>query len=287
MDRIAIIGLGLMGGSLGLALKQRNLASVTGYARRKENREEAIAAGAVDAASDQVDIVVQGSDIVVFCLPVLLIPEMARACRGSVADGAVITDVGSTKGSLVSEMEGVFDDVGAEFVGSHPIAGSDESGFGAARADLYEGAEVVVTSTTSNPDAVRRIQEMWAGLGSNVLVMSPDEHDRAIARTSHLPHLVAAMLVNRVHDGADEIVKRLCGPGFRDTTRIAGGSADMWHDIVKSNSRWVGEELAEFQRILADVERMIAKGDFESLRAFLKASRELRQEYEHEDGAAE
>lgn len=307
MKRIAIIGLGLMGGSLGLAVKRRGLAdSVCGYARREENRRSAVKLGVVDSVFDRPEDAVRDAEMIVFCVPVLAIPELVRTCKPHLSESCVVTDVGSTKAELVSELTPLFEDIPASFVGSHPIAGSEKSGLEAARADLYEKAVVVVTAEreenllpqkshamawqaqnlsrkagkhkkgAEDENAIERVTAFWEGLGARVVVMDPAEHDRIIARTSHLPHLIAAMLVSSVHRGGGKEVSQFCGTGFRDTTRIAGGSEEIWYDIVKSNRFYVSRELHEFGKVLSRIKTMIDEGDFDGIRSFLAASREKR-----------
>jgi len=313
MKKLAIIGLGLMGGSLGLAVKRRGLVeSVCGYARREENRRSALKRGVVDSVFDSAEAAVRDADFVVFCVPVLAIAGLASVCKAHFSNNCVVTDVGSTKANLVSELTPLFKDIPVTFVGSHPIAGSEQSGLDAARADLYDGSVVVVTAEAGGgaargqrsrrwrdkskacpaPSGVRdqgiedregsavaMVAEFWEGLGAEVVVMDPAEHDRIIARTSHLPHLIAAMLVSSVHrDGGDQI-RKFCGTGFYDTTRIAGGSEKIWHDIVKSNRSCVSRELGEFREVFDHVKAMIDKGDFDGVRHFLAESRRFRQRF--------
>lgn len=280
MKRIAVIGMGLMGGSLGLALKARGLASsVVGYARRAEARQEALDRGMVDEMCDSPVAAVSGADLVLFCVPVLTIPDLLRECVGGFKGGCVVTDVGSTKAELVTTCRGLLAGEPVTFVGSHPVAGSDETGMAAARVDLYDGATVVVTRDDDETAsaAVQSVCKFWEQLGCHILVMSPDQHDRIIARTSHLPHIVAAALVRSVlREGMDEAAC-LCGTGFLDMTRIAAGSELMWHDIVKTNSATISAELARFEDEIGDVRCMIDQGDFDGIRAFLAQSRTQRR----------
>jgi prephenate dehydrogenase len=161
------------------------------------------------------------------------------------------------------------------------MAGSERTGIAAARADLYDDSLVIVTPCADTADAATaRVCAFWRKLNCRVVRMAPVEHDRLIARTSHLPHLVAAMLVKSVLGGDESEVMELCGPGFRDTTRIAAGSEDMWHDIVKTNRRFVLRELDRFGGALERVRAMVQKGDFGVLRKFLAESRETRRRYE-------
>lgn len=288
VKRLAIVGLGLMGGALGLAARAHGLAgSVAGYARRAKTRRQALAMKAVDEAFETPGEAVEGADLVVLCVPVLAIPELARACRPHFAAGAVVTDVASTKAELVSRMRPVFRNLDATFVGSHPMAGSERTGIEAARADLYDDSLVIVTPRSDTADAAAaRVLGFWRKLNCRTVRMAPVEHDRLIARTSHLPHLAAAVLVKSVLGGDEAEVMELCGPGFRDTTRIAGGSEDMWHDIVKTNRRFVLRELDRFGGALERVRSMVRKGDFNALRRFLAESRETRRRYEARAGKA-
>ena len=278
MKRVGIVGLGLMGASLGMALKRRGMAdAVWGSARRAETRQLAVERGVVDRAFERPEEAVSGAELAVFCLPVLAIPETVARCRPFLSGDCIVTDVGSTKAQLANAVSSSLRGSGIRFVGSHPIAGSEQTGLAAARADLYAGATTVVTPLADADEvAVRRVCALWEGVGSRVLRMGPEEHDRLIARTSHLPHLVAAMLVQAVVRTAGDELSPMCGSGFRDTTRIAAGSEDVWHDIVKSNRRFVAGELDEFAHVLDRVRAMLARDDFEALKAFLAESREKR-----------
>lgn len=283
MKKLTIIGLGLMGGSLGLAAKKKKIARVVcGYARREETRKEALKRDIVDIVSDSPEEAIKDSDMVVMCLPILAIPELTATCVSSFEENCIITDVGSTKAELVEEMDRLLKKSRAVFVGSHPIAGSDGAGLAAARVDLYEGAAVVITPTGMKIDkAATAVKRMWEGVGARVFIMGPKEHDKTIARTSHLPHLVASMLMNAVcRDG--NAPGRFCGSGFRDTTRIAAGSEIIWHDIIKSNHQAVLNELGEFEKVFKQVSVMIKKSNFTGLRDFLADSREKRQKFEEQ-----
>jgi len=285
--RLAIIGLGLMGGSLGLAVRRKQLPySVVGYARREETRRTAIQMRVVECAFDNPQDAVACADIVVFCLPVLTIPDVMRDCMSFFSPGSIVTDVGSTKTAVISDMKRLFKGSPATFVGSHPIAGSDETGIEAARPDLYEGAMCIVTNEVyggtkmHSKGGIAQVVKFWEDVGMCVVSMSAKEHDKTIARTSHLPHLIAAILVSAVCKGNVKNIERFCGTGFRDTTRIAGGSESIWHDIVKTNSKMVGRQLGWFQVELARVKNMIDTGDFNGVRRFLAQSREKRRTFD-------
>jgi prephenate dehydrogenase len=280
IETLAIVGLGLMGGSLGLAAKARGAARrVTAYARREESRREALTLGAADAVFDTPALAVADADLVVLCTPVLTMSDLVRGIRDQLAEGSVVTDVGSTKGHLVRELGKILVDSPSEFVGSHPMAGSEQTGLDAARQDLYEGARVIVTpAKDASADATERVQSFWEHVGADVSVMSPEAHDEVIARTSHLPHLVAAALVAAIdRDGSD--IAPFCGPGFRDTTRVAEGSEQVWHDIVKTNLGAIRSEVDAFELELARLKALLAQEDFDGIRGFLAECREKRGKF--------
>jgi prephenate dehydrogenase len=281
MKRLAIIGLGLMGGALGLAVRRRGMPwRVAASARRPETRALAIECGAADEVFATPQEAVRDADLVIFCLPVLSIPDELRRCREAFKPGATVTDVASTKSELCAAAEEALAGAGVHYVGSHPVCGSEQTGLEAARADLYENAVVAVTPrATTDPASVEEVRRFWADAGAQVAVMAPEDHDRMIARTSHLPHLVAVMLVESICAVEGERGAMLCGGGFRDTTRIAAGSADIWHDIVKTNRAAVGEVLDDFEQVVQRVRRMIRDGDFELLRLFLEEARRKRNAF--------
>jgi len=273
-QRIAILGLGLMGGSLGLALRRRGF-FVAGYARRAETRKQALRIGAVDKIFDTPQDAAVKADIVVICSPVLSVANLARACMPALSAKTIVTDVGSTKNHLRGKMA----TLGIRFIGSHPIAGSEQQGIEAARADLYKGAVVVITPPPrTDRRLVGRIARLWTSAGAGtVLVMQASEHDRLIAVTSHLPHLLSSMLVKHVHDNGTGNSRQLCGSGFRDVTRIADGSPEMWHDIVATNAGPILCELDKFRSLLDKYRALIAKKDFEGIRRLLDQSRKQRR----------
>ncbi|MDY0148893.1 MAG: prephenate dehydrogenase/arogenate dehydrogenase family protein, partial [Kiritimatiellia bacterium] len=191
---IAIIGLGLMGASLAMALRQRGYTGrLVAYARKESTRAEALKRGIVDAAFDDPDTAVQDASLVVLCVPIRACAELAADFAPCLAPGALVTDVGSTKGWICRQMAGILPP--GIFVGSHPIAGSEKQGLQAATADLYAGALAVVTSHLDvSEEAARRVLNLWDGAGARTLRMTPEDHDRLLARTSHLPHVAAAAL---------------------------------------------------------------------------------------------
>lgn len=271
-----------MGGSLGLALKSHKGAGykVCGYARRPETRKLALKLNAIDEVFDDPAAAVEDADLVVLCVPILAIPDLVAKCKGSLTRGCLVTDVGSTKAQLVERIEPLLKGTGAVFVGSHPLAGSEQQGLEAAHANLYEQAVVVVTPPDGkNGPAVESLTKFWENLGATVKVMTPAEHDGVVARTSHLPHIAAALVSATVgRDGDLRQIGTYCGPGFRDTTRIAEGSPEVWHDIIQSNRECLAGELAEFRSALERVSSMVEKGDFDQLLKFLETGRSKRKQ---------
>jgi len=279
IESVTIVGMGLMGGSLGLALRARKVA-VRGYARRAEARQQALAGGFVDTVHDSASAAVAGADLVVLCTPVLTMPALARDIRDALKPGCIVTDVGSTKQWLAGELQSALAGSGAVYVGSHPMAGSEKVGMEAARADLYEKACVLVTFGDDAPGiaSAEVLRGFWESVGAAVTFMTPEAHDRLIARTSHLPHLMAALLVAAVGRGGNWVFP-FCGPGFRDTTRIAAGSEDVWHDIVKSNAAAIRDELDVLRAGMDDLCGKIDAGDFEGVRALLADCRQQRESF--------
>ena len=273
-----MIGVGLLGGSLGLALRKRSLAGeVHGYVRRESSIAECVAAGAVDRATLDLPGAVDNADLVVFCTPLAQMEELANVAASRVRKGALITDVGSVKQRLVSQLEPVFAARGASFIGSHPMAGSEKMGVSAARVDLFQNAICVVTPTATSPaERVDETEALWREVGGRIMRMSPEMHDQLVARSSHLPHVLAANLTAFVlGDGSVEQAK-LCANGFKDSTRIASGSPEMWRDIVLMNRENLKNGLEEFSSKLDEFRDLLEKDDPALVEAFFQHAKELR-----------
>jgi len=276
-DSIAVFGPGLMGGSLLMALRQRAPGVKLGaWARRNDalaklESLQLIDFGGVDAAQ-----VAARADLIVLCLPVDRLAEAGAAIKDAVRPEAVVTDVGSVKQPVVNALETLWPD--GRFVGSHPMCGSEEAGLEAARADLYEGAACVVTPTAeSRAETVASVESLWRRVGARVIEMDPADHDRAAALVSHVPHMVAALLVELVGAGRPEF-RALCAGGFRDTTRIASGSPDLWAGIFSSNRTEVGAALGDFEERLAAARAALEKNDVPALRTLLAEAADRRAE---------
>ncbi len=271
--RLAIVGLGLIGGSIARAARARGLAAqIVAVGRTPAALELARAGGTIDLGTDDLRTGLWGADLVVLCTPVGTLPDLVRAAWPHLGSGSVLTDVGSVKGPIVTAASGCPSRPGIAFVGGHPMAGSERSGFAASDPDLFEGRLVLLTDT---PDAaaVAEVSAFWEALGSQVRVLSADAHDRGVALISHLPHLAAYGLVS----AADGEALGLAGRGFGDTTRIAASAEALWTDIFRENRQPLLDALGHYREILARWERWIEDGDWGALEADLARARELRE----------
>jgi prephenate dehydrogenase len=234
MTRLAIIGPGLLGGSIALAARRAGGFRVSVWARRAEAVVELEKRALAEVVSTELAAVVREADLVVLCVPIGTMGALAREIAPLLPPRAVVTDVGSVKAPVVQELGAIFDGRG-RFIGSHPMAGSEQTGLDAARVDLFDGAACIVTPDgRSDAGAVAAVRAFWQALGCRVLEATPAEHDEIVALVSHLPHLLAATLVNVVADRHAHAFD-FSGPGFRDTTRVAAGPPAMWAEILRSN----------------------------------------------------
>jgi len=277
--KVTLAGVGLLGGSLGLAMKRRGLAeSVHGFVRRQASIAECLSLGVVDRCTRNVAEAVGGADLVVLCSPVGQMPALFREMAPFLAPDCLVTDVGSVKSALVAEIEPAAQAAGVLFVGSHPMAGDEKSGPAHAKADLFEGAVSVVTPTTGTPQAaVDRVSALWESVGSRVLRMNPMLHDDLVGRSSHLPHVVAAGLANYVLSPVHPKEQaELCAGGFRDTTRVASGSPQMWRDISFANRRNLSRVLGVFIEDLQEFRRALDEGDASAVEEFFQQAKTRR-----------
>ena len=273
-ETIAIVGVGLIGGSIGLALKSRSIArTVIGVGRDPARLQEAQRRGIIDERFLRLAEGARHADLVVFCTPVDRIVAGVREAAAACRTGTLITDAGSVKGSICRELAAGPAE-GVEFVGSHPLAGSEKQGFEFADAKLFENRVCVVTpvSTTSR-GALERVSLFWQSLGAALIEMSPEAHDRALGETSHLPHLVAAALAATLQ--ADN--RALAATGFRDTTRIASGDPELWSAILLANRDEVLASVARFGASLRHIQRALEQRDADSLIDLLRTARENRE----------
>jgi prephenate dehydrogenase len=280
--KVTLVGVGLLGGSLGLALKQRRLAqSVVGFVRRPASVRECEKIGAVDLATQDLGGAVTGADLVVLCTPIAQMRSLTEKLVPFLSANAVVTDVGSVKKNVVRELSSLVSKAGAHFVGSHPMAGSEKTGVAAAQAGLFIDAVCVVTpEPRSSRAAVREVIELWKSVGSRVLRLTPEAHDHLVSRSSHLPHVVAAQLSNLVLNPQNpKHLAMLCANGFRDTTRIASGSPEMWRDIALANRENLLQALDSFTGGLTRFKRALKNGDAAAISHFFEEAKARRDKW--------
>jgi|SRR5688572_19395504 prephenate dehydrogenase len=277
VERLAIVGVGLIGGSFALAARAAGLVrEVVGFGRRRANLELALERGAIDRRADTLADAAADADVIMLAAPVGACIDLARALRPAARPDALLTDVGSVKASLVTGLEDVWG--AARVVGAHPIAGSEQTSIAAARADLFRNRRCVLTPTgRTAPDALALVRRLWEGVGAVVETMDAARHDELLARVSHAPHLIAYALVDAVSASADGAAAlALAGSGFADTTRIAASAPALWRDIALANAPAVRAALAEFRTTLATVEEALARGDGVALEALMERARRAR-----------
>lgn len=272
--RLSILGVGLLGGSIGLAVKSKvSSCTVAGYGHRRSTLEKAVALGAADEVHEDPAAAVRGADLVILCTPVGTFSDLLRAIKSSLAVGAVVTDVGSTKASVVEAAEQLLPPT-VKFVGSHPIAGSEKRGVEFARADLLAGALCILTpSEKTDVGALEGVESFWHSLEMRTTRVSPAEHDRRLADVSHLPHAVAAALVRM----QEEASFPLAGRGFADMTRIAGGDAGLWRDILLDNRQNLIAGLERLGGELSRLATLLRAGDGEATKQWLDVAAGRRE----------
>jgi prephenate dehydrogenase len=272
-NAVAIIGVGLIGGSIGLTLLRRGLADrVIGIGRRETSLAKARERGAVTETTIDLEAGVAHADLVVVCTPVTQIVEHVQRAAGACPPDACLTDAGSTKSSIVQALT---DQLGKDvaFVGSHPLAGSEKTGPQSAREDLFRDKVAVITPVDQTPlGCVNAVEHFWSSLGATVVRMSPEAHDLAVAATSHLPHVVASALAATTPDRLLPLVST----GWRDTTRVAGGDPQLWLEILRDNRQHVLKSLDKFAKVLQSFGHALDQDDAEKLLDLLEAGKECR-----------
>jgi prephenate dehydrogenase len=266
-----------------MAAKQRKVAARTqAYARREATVAEARALGAADLVTSDLKEAVRGSDLIVICTPLSQMRTVAAQMRAHLQPGAIVTDVGSVKGSVMAELEPLLHEARAVFVGSHPMAGSEKSGIEAARADLFDNAVCLVTPGNGTPTAaVAAVENFWRDVGARPLRMSAETHDDLVGRSSHLPHVVAAELANYVLSPAHPKEQaEVCAAGFRDSTRIASGSSEMWRDIALANRKNLGRVLGVFIEDLQEFQLALDRGDVKAVEEFFTKAKQRRDQWQ-------
>ncbi len=277
--KVSLIGVGLLGGSLGLALRQAGLADeVIGYVRRQSSIAECLAKGAVDLATLDPLEAVTDADLVIFCTPLAQMAALAATIAPHLQKDVIVTDVGSVKAALVEELTPIFQPYEIQFIGSHPMAGSEKTGVAASRPDLFQNACCVVTPTETTPKkSTERLEEFWRSVGARVLRLSPELHDELVSRTSHLPHVLASLLARYVLDPKfPSHQTRLCANGFKDSSRIASSSPEMWRDIMRTNREQILRALGDYVAEMKDFAAMMERNDPDEIEQFFQKAKTLR-----------
>jgi prephenate dehydrogenase len=277
-DTVAIVGVGLIGGSIGLALRERRLAQkVIGVGRRQQSLDIARKVGAIDNGVTSLANAVSQAQLIIVATPVDTIAERVVQTAAACPAGSLITDAGSTKEGIVTAVDAGLAGrrSGPRFVGSHPLAGDHRTGPAHARADLFDGRTVVITPTEhTRPAAVTEVSGFWESLGANVRTMTPADHDRALAITSHLPHAAAVALAAATPTD----LLGLTAGGWQDTTRVAGGDPALWQAIFTANREHVLEALDLMQQTFTSLRESLEQGDNESLLLILEAAARRKRE---------
>ncbi|CAG9174136.1 prephenate dehydrogenase/arogenate dehydrogenase family protein [Cupriavidus respiraculi] len=280
-SRVVIVGVGLIGGSLARALKGANaVGTVVGVGRSRASLDKAIALGVIDEAAT-LEQAAKGASLIVLCAPVAQTFALLHALEPHLEAGTIVTDAGSTKSDVIMAAKTALGDKVSQFVPGHPIAGRELNGVEAALADLYVGKKTILCPLQENlRDDVAAVRAMWETAGAECHVMSAVQHDAVFAAVSHLPHLLSYALVAQVANAEDGPLKLgFAGGGFRDFTRIAASSPEMWRDIFLSNRDAMLRELGTYQTILAHLKKQIEAGDGEALERVLRRASEARLEW--------
>ena len=277
--RLSLVGLGLLGGSVAKAARGLGLADeIVAVGRDRGRLEPALRDGMVDRITTDLADGVGGADFCLLATPVATLAALLPAVWAALPADAVLTDVGSTKAAIVRAAERLGEGRPLAFVGSHPVAGSEQAGYRVSRPDLFRGATVILTPTErTDSHAVKRVGAFWEALGGRLVTLDPLTHDRATAAISHLPHLVADALVDAVVR-MDPRFFEVAGRGFKDTTRIAASDARVWREIFQENRAGLTEALGAFRAALDHLEALLAAGDVPAIEGALDRIRRVREE---------
>ena len=281
--RLAVVGLGLIGGSLARALREAGaVSSISGYDSDPLQVEAALKLGVIDRAGVDAADAVRGADVAVIAVPVLATAAAFAACKPGLSDDTILTDVGSTKQSVLAALCRVFGQVPPRFVAAHPIAGTEKSGVANAVPGLFRNHRLILTPhATQDAQALATVERLWAATGARVVKMDAARHDSIFAATSHLPHLLAYSFVDMLDqlEGADADIFPNAGGGFRDFTRIASSSPRMWHDILRANAEPVAALLKKQIDELNRLHGMIERGDWDAMQAVFERARAARERH--------
>ncbi len=264
---------------MALALKKQGDWEIRIWARDQASLQESEAIVCPAKASCRLEEIIPGAKIVVLCTPIVAMGRLARQIYPLLDHDAVVTDVGSVKTAVMCELAPIFNE---RFVGGHPMAGSEQSGVGAARANLFEGAVCILTplcspEASSSNVSLQAVRKLWSAIGTRIFEMSPEEHDASVAMISHLPHAAAVALVQSI--GSQNIsLQEIAGGGYRDTTRVAVGSPDLWVDIFLGNREPILQSISEYMNQLQTLSHLLRDADTSKLRSFLKEAKEARSQ---------
>ncbi len=280
--RISIVGVGLLGGSIGMAALERHLCEeVVGIGRTLTSLQEAERQGAISRGTVSLTDGIAGADLIILCTPVRRIIEILPEIVAAAPGGAIITDVGSTKATICQRGDDLTRGTEKYFIGSHPMAGSEKSGVRFARPRLFEESTCFVTRTAeTNTEAFAKVTALWHALGSRIVVSRPERHDRLTAIISHLPHLAAVALIRAVQNFNEDrnLIRGIIGNGFRDTTRIAAGNTEMWEDICMDNLQEIAGARHVLEQSLAELmEACNPNSQCDKLHTMLEQAREFRE----------
>ncbi len=284
IGRLCVIGVGLMGGSLALALRRAAyVEEIVGCSRDSSHLDQALSKGIIDRAEIEIAAAVKGADVIVLAVPLGAVREVLEHLKDHVAESAVITDVGSAKASVIDDLLAVYGEIPENVVPGHPIAGNEKCGVAAAIPDLFHQRRVIITPLKhTSTHAVEVVSRMWSAAGAMVETMDVEHHDKVLAATSHLPHMLAFSLVDtlaRLED-EDEIFRYAAG-GFRDFTRIASSDPVMWRDICIANRAALLEMLERFMSDLAVLTQAVADSDKQLLLDIFRRAKASRDEFCH------
>jgi len=278
IERLCIIGVGLIGSSLALALRQVGaVGEVVGFGRNQDNLAKGVEIGVLDRYESSIADAVRDADMVVVAVPLGAMQPVFAELAGAVRADAVITDVGSAKGSVVRAAQAELGERFNRFVPGHPIAGNEKSGVEAGFASLYQGRRIILTPLAqTDVDATTRVEAMWRECGADIEYLEIEHHDKVLAATSHLPHMLAYALVHQLsHLNEHEEIFRYAAGGFRDFTRIASSDPVMWRDVCLANGEALQDLIEQYQRELERISRAIEAGDAKQLlRLFSRAKSE-------------
>jgi prephenate dehydrogenase len=282
IERLCVVGVGLIGGSLVRDLRRQGVCSrFVGCSRSEENLRRAVELGVVDEYHTDLGEAVRGCDVVLVAVPLGAMRSVFDAMAGHLDAAAIVTDVGSAKGSVIADAVAALGGDAGRFVPAHPIAGTENSGVEASIEGLYRGRRVILTPTpATDPAATRRVRAIWEAVGAEVVEMEPRHHDEVLAATSHLPHMLAYTLVDALGRMEDHIeIFRYAAGGFRDFTRIASSDPQMWHDICLANRDALVTTLGRFRADLEEAMEAIRSGDSDTLKALFVRAKTLRDRY--------